>query len=104
MLCAYDWPGNVRELQNLMERAAVLAKGSQVGREAFALVLPTATGAVAPLPPPSDGFALEPAVEDVERKTILRALGAASDNKAQAARLLGVSERTLWYKLKRYGL
>ncbi len=104
VLTAYEWPGNVRELQNLMERAAVLAKGSQVGREAFSLALPSATSQSATTPPPSDGFALEPAVEDVERKTILRALGAASDNKAQAARLLGVSERTLWYKLKRYGL
>jgi transcriptional regulator with PAS, ATPase and Fis domain len=36
--------------------------------------------------------------------TILRALGAVADNKAEAARLLGISERTLWYKLKRYGL
>lgn len=35
---------------------------------------------------------------------ILRALGASEDNKAQAARLLGISERALWYKLKRYGL
>ena len=104
VLAAYEWPGNVRELQNLMERAAVLARGSQVGREAFSLALPTATTQAAALTQPGDGFALEPAVEDVERKTILRALGAASDNKAQAARLLGVSERTLWYKLKRYGL
>ena len=47
---------------------------------------------------------LEPAVEEVERKLILRALGVADDNKAEAARLLGISERTLWYKLKRYGL
>src|SRR5206468_3118390 len=45
-----------------------------------------------------------PALEELERKLILRALSAADDNKAGAARLLGVSERTLWYKLKRYGL
>ena len=102
-LTAYDWPGNVRELQNLMERAAVLAKGPQVGRAAFALALPAVAAAAAP-GGPGEMYALEPAVVDVERRTILRALGAASDNKAQAARLLGVSERTLWYKLKRYGL
>ena len=92
-----------KAIAELMERAAVLARGSQVGREAFSLALPTVATQAA-LTQPGDGFALEPAVEDVERKTILRALGAASDNKAQAARLLGVSERTLWYKLKRYGL
>ena len=54
--------------------------------------------------PRAESLLLEPAVEELERKLILRALGAADDNKAQAARLLGVSERTLWYKLKRYGL
>jgi two-component system response regulator AtoC len=47
---------------------------------------------------------LESAVADLERKVILRALAAANDNKVEAAQLLGVSERTLWYKLKRYGL
>ena len=52
----------------------------------------------------TEDLRLEPAVEEVERKVILRALAAAGDNKAYAARLLGVSERTLWYKLKRYGL
>jgi two-component system response regulator AtoC len=51
-----------------------------------------------------EGLALQPAVDELERKLILRALGAADDNKAQAARLLGISERTLWYKVKRYGL
>ena len=43
-------------------------------------------------------------MQEVERKTILRALAAAGDNKQRAAQLLGMSERTLWYKLKRYGL
>jgi len=51
-----------------------------------------------------EGLALQPAVDELERKLILRALVAADDNKAQAARLLGISERTLWYKLKRDGL
>jgi len=45
-----------------------------------------------------EGLALQPAVDELERKLILRALVAADDNKAQAARLLGISERTLWYK------
>jgi len=103
LLEQYDWPGNVRELQNLMERAAVLAKGSEIGPDAFrhlAPAVPEEKGEESA----GDDLCLEPAVEEVERKLILRALGAANDNKAQAARLLGVSERTLWYKLKRYGL
>jgi len=111
-LAAYDWPGNVRELRNMMERAAVLAVGHEVAAGVFSGMLPagvaSSTGeeaAAAPTATPEAGdFALEPAVEEVERKLILRALGASGDNKAQAARLLGVSERTLWYKLKRYDL
>ena len=83
----------MRELQNLMERAAVLATGPEIEPSFFRLLLPQATATAA-----------EPAVEELERKLILRALSAADDNKAGAARLLGVSERTLWYKLKRYGL
>ena len=98
----YDWPGNVRELQNVMERAAVLATGPEIDAAAFRELVPGGSGA-APEPPP-ETFALEPAVEQFERKVILRALAAANDNKSHAARLLGISERTLWYKLKRYGL
>jgi two-component system response regulator AtoC len=99
----YDWPGNVRELQNLMERAAVLSDAPIVHASFLRLLLPgsVAEPASGPVPEP---LLLEPAIEAVERKLILRALAAAKDNKARAARLLGVSERTLWYKLKRYDL
>lgn len=98
----YAWPGNVRELRNLMERAAVLCGGRDVDAALLRLILPRPAVAESPREP--EELRLEAAVEEVERKLILRALGAARDNKAEAARLLGVSERTLWYKLKRYGL
>jgi len=99
----YALPGNVRELRNLMERAAVLCPASPVDVSLLRVLLPLPP-AVAPPETTVEPLRLEPAVEDVERKLILRALGVANDNKAEAARLLGVSERTLWYKLKRYGL
>ena len=102
LLEQHAWPGNVRELQNLMERAAVLATGPEIEPSFFRLLLPQPSNGNGDSA--GDTLALEPAVEQVERKLILRALSAANDNKAQAARLLGVSERTLWYKLKRYGL
>lgn len=108
LLARYQWPGNVRELRNLMERAAVLSSGPQVDGNMIRLLLP-ATAAQPAAEPETQAAAgenlqLESAVEEVERKLILRALGIANDNKAEAARLLGVSERTLWYKLKRYAL
>jgi two-component system, NtrC family, response regulator AtoC len=103
LLEGHDWPGNVRELQNAMERVAVLATEPVVDAAFFRQLLPARGTDAAPEPAP-ESFTLEPAVEQFERKLILRALAAADDNKSQAARLLGVSERTLWYKLKRYGL
>ena len=98
-----EWPGNVRELQNLMERAAVLSEATTVDASFLRLLLPGTADAAAS-GPPSEALLLEPAIEAVERQLILRALGATKNNKARAARLLGVSERTLWYKLKRHGL
>ena len=85
----------MREVQNLMERAAVLATGPEIEPGFFRLLLPQA----ASIAPESAGetLALDPAVDELERKLILRVLSAANDNKAGAARLLGVSERTLWY-------
>ncbi len=102
-LAQYDWPGNVRELQNLMERAAVLSGAQDIDAGFFRVLLPQSRPEGATETPP-ENLQLEPALEELERKLILRALGAASDNKAHAARLLGISERTLWYKLKRYSL
>jgi len=106
LLAHYQWPGNVRELHNLMERAAVLCGGPIADANMVRLLLPAlgAAPAVEPDTPPGENLQLESAVEEVERKLILRALGVSSDNKAEAARLLGISERTLWYKLKRYAL
>jgi transcriptional regulator with PAS, ATPase and Fis domain len=105
LLESYRWPGNVRELQNVMERAAVLAApGGTVDARLLGQLLPTVasepTGAAET---PVDGK-LGPAVDAFERKFILRTLHAVGDNKAEAARVLGVSERTLWYKLKKHSL
>jgi len=101
LLERHDWPGNVRELQNLMERAVVLSDGPEIGPGAFPGLAQVPDD---PTEPAHEDLALEPAIEEFERKLILRALAATNDNKARAARLLGVSERTLWYKLKRYRL
>jgi two-component system response regulator AtoC len=103
VLAAYRWPGNVRELRNLMERAAVLAAGNELTESLARELLPRAADPSAEVLDAS-ALDLSAAVEKAERHTILRALSAASDNKAEAARLLGIGERTLWTKLKKYGL
>ena len=98
----YPWPGNVRELQNVMERAAVLSASSAVvGEKLVAELLPPGQSDGSPR---ADALQLAPALEAAERTLVARALERSGGNKVEAARALGVSERTLWYKLKKYGL
>jgi len=101
-LRGYAWPGNVRELRNLMERAAVLVAGETVEEDQIRTLLPPASQAGAV--DAGGTLDLASAVGETERKTILRALAAAGNNKAEAAALLGIGERTLWTKLKKHGL
>ncbi|MCB1747115.1 MAG: sigma-54-dependent Fis family transcriptional regulator [Gammaproteobacteria bacterium] len=115
-LARHAWPGNVRELDNLMGRVVLLAAVTPaedlVLRELGLVTAPAAT------PPPPGGAAptaaaiagddeslsLQAHTDALERRMIETALARAEDNKARAARLLDISERTLWYKLKKLGL
>jgi DNA-binding NtrC family response regulator len=108
LLTAYPWPGNVRELRHEVERAAALSPTGRLDRGDFGL-----TGSGRDLagggPDTEAGVGgptlkLKPQVESFERNAIRRALAAASGNRREAAQLLGVSLRTLFYKLRRYGL
>jgi len=101
-LQAYSWPGNVRELRQVVERAAVLSQTGKLDRSDFP-VLVTAGKAAANGGAASE-FALKPQVEAFEREIILRALAASGGTRREAARLLRISLRTLFYKLRRYGL
>jgi two-component system response regulator AtoC len=105
VLESYAWPGNVRELQNVMERATVLSgRGGAVDARLLSQLVPRPGPDDAGIADAAADLRLGPAVDALERRIILRALNAAGDNKAEAARTLGVSERTLWYKLKKHGL
>ena len=103
---AYPWPGNVRELENMVERALILSGGGLLEESHFMLP-PRAKDAGARTSPPPDQDhqalpALNQAVEDLEARLIDDALAQSDGNKAKAAALLDISERTLWYKLKKY--
>jgi len=107
----YAWPGNVRELENLIERAMVLCRGDVIGLEHFPAemapeppAVPTVPGRTATVSAAADSLAMKPRVEGLERGLIAAALARSDGSKAAAARLLEISERALWYKLKRYGL
>jgi two-component system response regulator FlrC len=99
-LAAWSWPGNVRELRNALERAAILADGTVLEAEHVWLE-PGGRASPAPAsPPPVPGRSLA----DVERDAVLRALESVGGNRRRAAQLLGIGERTLYEKLKRYGV
>ncbi|PTR34053.1 two-component system response regulator AtoC [Luteibacter sp. OK325] len=109
ILQTYAWPGNVRELENIIERAMVLCRGDVIAaahlpaelaaEPAFAGRSPVDASARVKV----QSLALRPHVDEVERHLIEAALASAGGNKAAAARLLEISERALWYKIKRYG-
>ncbi|WP_329741846.1 sigma-54 dependent transcriptional regulator [Dyella sp. A6] len=108
---AYAWPGNVRELENLIERAVVLCRGDEIGLAHFPAEIANGQVAGDSTPVSPEPAATAPAslsmktqVEALERQLITTALARSDDNKAAAARLLEISERALWYKLKRYGI
>jgi two-component system response regulator AtoC len=84
-----------------MERAAVLADGPTIDAAFFRRLLPASERDETGELPVGLPLKLKEAVESFERRLIERALEATGDNKARAARLLGVSERTLWNKLKK---
>ena len=100
MLLAHDWPGNVRELENAVRRAVALAGEERLLRKDLLL---SGTGSAAR----KDGEPLRPLEEILrraEREHILRALEAAGWNRTRAAALLGISRKTLWEKMRTYGL
>ena len=105
-LQSYGWPGNVRELGNVIERALVLSRGEQIEVQHLPREIVSAAELASPLLSASLSqlLPLIPAVENMEKMLIAQALEQAAGNKAKAARLLDISERTLWYKVKKYSL
>jgi len=104
-LQSYAWPGNVRELENVIERALVLSQGEQLDVRHLPAEIVSAAELISPVSaPPVQQLALIPAVERLEKTLIIQALQQVAGNKAKAARLLDISERALWYKVKKYSL
>jgi DNA-binding NtrC family response regulator len=101
LLKAYSWPGNVRELKNIMERAVILAKGTWIEPShlpAYVLSLSISE--------PGSKLVLPVGVTaaEAEKELILRTLRLTGNNKAEAARQLGLDVKTIRNKLKIYGI
>jgi two-component system, NtrC family, response regulator AtoC len=98
-LLSYGWPGNVRELKNIMERAVFLCDRDVIARTDLAIELPPSTD----LPTPSPfcaGDTILP-LDEVVRRYIHEVLEKTGGNKSQAARLLGITRKTLRERLER---
>ncbi|MGZ3710951.1 MAG: sigma-54-dependent transcriptional regulator [Bdellovibrionota bacterium] len=130
MLVSYNFPGNVRELENIIERGLALETSTVILPESLpqklfmiggaaatlsipqaqaqpASATPQALAAAAPVPTPPaapSSFDLEKGVEEFERSHILQALEKANGVKKRAAQLLGISFRSLRYRIEKYGI
>ncbi|HEV2314277.1 MAG TPA: sigma 54-interacting transcriptional regulator, partial [Candidatus Acidoferrales bacterium] len=98
-LTAYDWPGNVRELENAIERAVALGSGPTL----HSGDLPPNLLCKAPGPTePTSSDDNQVPLQELERRTILRAMRESNGDKLLAARVLGIGKTTLYRKLKLY--
>jgi len=101
-LCAYAFPGNVRELENTLERALALCDGKELS--AADLNLAPAVRTTALNPAGGGKYPLQDYLDQTERDAIMEALEQTRYNKTAAARLLGVTFRSLRYRLERLGI
>lgn len=101
-LSAHPWPGNVREVENVIERAVVLARGTEIAPEDLLLTetLAPTEGAVGTA---STGT-LQEHLDQAARERVQAALAAAGGGRAEAARALGIDRTTLYRTMKRLGL
>jgi DNA-binding NtrC family response regulator len=100
LLKNYSWPGNVRELRNVMERAVILARSHWIESSHLpAYIVKPGAGTTGRIVLPAGVTAAE-----AERELILQTLANAGQNKAEAARQLGIDVKTIRNKLKFYGL
>lgn len=107
-LLQYDWPGNVRELENVLERAAIISAKQTITPQHLPIEIVSSDSApernVEISADVNNSLALPMAVTALEKRLIADALNVTKGNKSRAAKLLEISERSLWYKLEQYQL
>jgi two-component system, NtrC family, response regulator AtoC len=93
----YNWPGNVRELENVIDRAVIMAEGELVTPASLSSHI-VATQSV----PRPDLSQLDETISRIEKDMIIDGLQKAGWVQSKAAKLLGITERSLWHRLKKY--
>ncbi|MDH5212577.1 MAG: sigma-54-dependent Fis family transcriptional regulator, partial [Betaproteobacteria bacterium] len=103
-LSDYDFPGNIRELENVLERATALSGGAEIGADDLMLKPVAQDEAGARAADGALGAPLPEYLDRVEREAILEALARTQFNRTAAAKLLGITFRTLRYRMQRLGI
>jgi DNA-binding NtrC family response regulator len=106
LLAKYNWPGNVRELRNAIQRAVILCREGEIQAHHLPPRVRAGTSAAAPehaTAPGSVSLPVGTSIDDAERVLILETLASCGGNKTQAAAQLGISVKTLYVKLNKYG-
>jgi DNA-binding NtrC family response regulator len=106
LLMKYDWPGNVRELENVIERAAILSRDEVIRMDDLALPIGTRSlvEALLPIDPRSPRLGSAVPMIEIEKAHIDGVLKSVSWNKNIAAKILGISLKTLYTKIQQYDL
>jgi transcriptional regulator with PAS, ATPase and Fis domain len=102
LLVAHAWPGNVRELRNVIERAVIVARTGGGGGWIERRHLPPYLQAIHPGAHPTLTLPAGTTLAEAERRLILQTLERVGDNKAEAARQLGLDVKTIRNKLRDY--
>jgi two-component system response regulator AtoC len=106
-LCAWIFPGNIRELENILERALIYCEGNVIRPEDIDLhetAPETAAFSVLPGEKTPEYQANERSIKEIEKQAIVDALEHCSGNRTKAAEMLGLSRKTIFNKIKAYGL
>ncbi len=94
LLIGYHWPGNARELENVIERAVIVCDSGRIGAEDLSI---SSYASIADM-------TVNPSLEEMEKNYILRVLKETNGNQSKASQLLGIDRKTLYLKLKKYGI
>jgi transcriptional regulator with PAS, ATPase and Fis domain len=96
----YAFPGNVRELRHAIQHASILAQGSEIDAQH----LPPEISGKPATEQGSRAHSLVEAMEEYEKELIVRTIRSTGEKRQRAAKLLGISRKSLWKKLTKYGL